>query len=91
MQVLAVAFVASTFCMCGLSHAATNGRHPSASSVLTRTFRMGFIPFPPDTTPQAAEEVAQFIRGNADIVAQHMESVPWTEALNGATVSSEYS
>jgi hypothetical protein len=44
---------------------------------------MGFTPFPPDDTPEAAKDVTQFIKANSDIVAQHMESVPWTEALNG--------
>jgi hypothetical protein len=55
-----------------------------ADSPTARTFRMGFTAFPPDDTPQGAEIVNQFIHANADIVAQHMESVPWAEALSGA-------
>ena len=55
-----------------------------ASSRSTRSFRMGFIPFPPDDTPEAIERVNRFIQANADIVGEQMESVPWTEALSGA-------
>lgn len=55
-----------------------------ADSPSGRTFRMGLTAFPPDDTPQGAEIVNNFIHANADIVAQHMESVPWTEALSGA-------
>jgi hypothetical protein len=50
----------------------------------TRTFRMGFTPFPYDITPEAVTETRTFLRENADIIAFHMESVPWTEALSGA-------
>jgi hypothetical protein len=81
-NVSAVTIAALTLCVYGLLHAET-GAAPAAASPQTRTFRMGFTPFPPDDTPQAAKDVTQFIRANADIVAQHMESVPWTEALNG--------
>src|ERR1700684_4340053 len=41
-------------------------------------------PFVPDTTPEAVNQVNQFIKENADIVAEHMESIPWAEALSGA-------
>lgn len=54
---------------------------PGSAGPQTRSFRMGFTPFPPDDTLQAVQDVTQFIKANADIVAQHMESVPWTEAL----------
>jgi hypothetical protein len=49
----------------------------------TRAFYMGFTPFVSDITPEAHEDMVQFFKQNADIVAQHMESVPWTEALSG--------
>ena len=48
-----------------------------------RAFRMGFTPFPYDITPEAVTDTREFLRGNADIIAFHMESVPWTEALTG--------
>jgi hypothetical protein len=54
------------------------------SAKRTRPFHMGFTPFPPDSTEEAYNEMANFLRKNGDIVAQHMESVPWTEALSGA-------
>jgi hypothetical protein len=65
----------------GLLRAETKRVMPASSP--TRMFRMGFTPFPPDNTTQAAKDVTEFIKQNADIVAQHMESVPWTEALTG--------
>jgi len=71
----AVALLAIMF-----SAAGTQAQQPSRKA---RAFRMGFTSFPSDTTPEAYNDMALFIRGNADIIAQHMESVPWTEALNG--------
>jgi hypothetical protein len=52
-----------------------------------RTFRMGFTPFPYDMTEEAVKDTYKFIAGNADIVAHHMESVPWIEALRGQPFS----
>jgi uncharacterized protein (TIGR03067 family) len=46
-----------------------------------RNFRMGFTGFAHDTTLQAVTETRQFVRDNADIVAHHIEGVPWAEAL----------
>ncbi len=56
-----------------LSGAETN--HP------TRPFHMGFTAFPPDVTPQAIEYTREFVRTNADLIAHHIEGVPWAEAL----------
>ncbi len=53
----------------------------------TRPFRMGFTPFPYDMTLEAITDGKKFFAGNADIMAQHMESIPWTEALNGKPFS----
>ncbi len=49
----------------------------------SRPFRMGFTPFPYDITPEAVADTRTFLRENADIIAFHMESVPWAEALSG--------
>ena len=57
------------------------GRSVSAEGA--RSFRMGFTPFPYDITTEAVEDTRAFLRENADIIAFHMESVPWTEALSG--------
>src|SRR5436190_12135866 len=46
-----------------------------------RPFRMGFTAFPPDVTAQAIEQTRQFVRTNADLIAHHIEGVPWAEAL----------
>jgi hypothetical protein len=48
---------------------------------------MGFTPFPYDMTEEAVKDTYRFIAGNADIVAHHMESVPWIEALRGQPFS----
>jgi hypothetical protein len=82
-KVSIVVIATLSLCICGLLRAGTDKSILGTASKETRSFRMGFTPFPPDDTPQAAKDVTQFIKNNADIVAQHMESVPWTEALNG--------
>jgi hypothetical protein len=76
-------FSGVVFLLCGAFAA---GRTSYLRSVVqpTRSFRLGFCPFVPDTTPQAVNQVTQFIKENADIVAEHMESIPWAEALSGA-------
>lgn len=48
---------------------------------LTRAFRMGFTAFPHDVTALAVEQTRQFVRTNADLIAHHIEGVPWAEAL----------
>ncbi len=48
-----------------------------------RRFRMGFTPFPYDMTLQAVESTRQFLREHGDIVAFHIEGVPWAECLEG--------
>src|SRR6185436_5120971 len=50
----------------------------------TRPFLMGFTGFPPDFTPQAVLAMRKFVKENADLIAHHIEGVPWTEALSGA-------
>jgi hypothetical protein len=46
-----------------------------------RPFRMGFTAFPPDVTAEALKQTRQFVRTNADLIAHHIEGVPWAEAL----------
>jgi hypothetical protein len=52
-----------------------------------RTFYMGFTPFPADISLPALQEMQEFLPANSDIIAQHLEGVPWTEALNGQPFS----
>ena len=54
---------------------------PAAPAARSRPFRMGFTAFPHDITPEAVEETRRFVRANADLIAHHIEGVPWTEAL----------
>jgi hypothetical protein len=80
---MALTVVVSLACSSGAVFSATN---LPEGNTQPRTFRMGFTPFAPDDTPEAVAQVTQFIRANADIVAEHMESVPWSEALNGSAL-----
>jgi hypothetical protein len=54
-----------------------------AAGPTNRPFRMGFTGFVYDMTPQAVAESRKFVRENGDILAHHIEGVPWTQALNG--------
>ena len=47
----------------------------------TRSFRMGFTGFCYDVTPEAVGASRTFVRENGDIIAHHIEGVPWAEAL----------
>jgi len=49
----------------------------------TRRFRMGFTGFVYDITPEAVSASRKFVRENGDILAHHIEGVPWAEALSG--------
>jgi hypothetical protein len=69
---------------------AVDGSQPSAAAgECSRPFRMGFTAFPHDFTPQAVEETRTFVRANADLIAHHIEGVPWTEALRAGPFSKE--
>lgn len=48
-----------------------------------RTFRMGFTGFVYDTTLEAVTASRAFCRENGDILAHHIEGVPWATALAG--------
>jgi uncharacterized protein (TIGR03067 family) len=48
-----------------------------------RSFRMGFTGFVPDLTPEAVAGARAFVRENGDILAHHIEGVPWAESLAG--------
>lgn len=62
-----------------LPGASAQGDQPTGS----RKFRMGFTGFVYDITPEAVAASRKFVRENGDILAHHLEGVPWTEALNG--------
>ena len=55
----------------------------------TRHFRMGFTGFPHDFSIEAVLDAREFSRQNADIIAHHIEGVPWAEMLAGKPFSAE--
>lgn len=54
-----------------------------AAEPASRPFRMGFTGFPHDVTAEAVNQTREFVRTNADLIAHHIEGVPWAEALRG--------
>ena len=54
-----------------------------------RHFRMGFTGFPHDFSIEAVVDARQFSRQNADIIAHHIEGVPWAELLADKPFSDE--
>jgi uncharacterized protein (TIGR03067 family) len=48
-----------------------------------RAFRMGFTGFVYDITPAAVADSRKFVRENGDLLAHHIEGVPWAEAVSG--------
>jgi uncharacterized protein (TIGR03067 family) len=47
-----------------------------------RSFRMGFTGFVHDITLEAVTASRKFVRENGDLLAHHIEGVPWAESLN---------
>ena len=66
---------------------ANSNTEPQSSTV--RHFRMGFTGFPSDITLEAVLEAREFSRQNADILAHHIEGVPWAESLYEKPLSEE--
>ena len=66
--------------VCSQAPAQDGARAPAAER--SRAFRMGFTAFPHDITIEAVEQTRQFVRTNADLIAHHIEGVPWAEALH---------
>lgn len=60
-------------------------KEPSGQSPPTgeRRFRMGFTGFVYDITPEAVAASHKFCRENGDLIAHHIEGVPWAEAHSG--------
>ncbi len=46
-----------------------------------RRFRMGFTGFPHDISLEAVAEAHKYCREFSDVIAHHIEGVPWAEAL----------
>lgn len=71
---------------CASPGAATGSTGASSSSGGgTRTFDMGFTPWPYDATLEAIDWTWSTLRADGDVVSQHIEEgVPWPEAASGA-------
>lgn len=55
----------------------------------TRSFKMGFTPFPYDYTDEAVDFTYSNINYHSDMVVHHFDNgVPWEEALNGSNMPS---
>lgn len=75
----------SLLAACGGSSSGGGGdQNPPPPPAPTRSFYMGFTPWPYDATQAAVDDVNQRIQDNGDIVDHHiMVGVPWEEALQG--------
>src|SRR4051812_22025608 len=60
-----------------------------AQETAKRHFRMGFTGFPDDYSLEAVQEARSFSQKNADIIAHHIEGVPWAELLADKPFSDE--
>jgi hypothetical protein len=60
-----------------------------AQQAKPRHFRMGFTGFPHDFTAQAVANAHDFCKTNGDIIAHHIEGVPWAECLKDLPLSAE--
>ena len=60
-----------------------------AQESVKRHFRMGFTGFPYDYSLEAVQEARNFSQKNADIIAHHIEGVPWAELLADKPFSGE--
>ena len=76
--------VTSVLAACGGSSSGGGGGTTPPPPAPTRSFYMGFTPWPYDATQAAVDDVNQRIQDNGDIVDHHvMVGVPWEEALQG--------
>jgi len=55
----------------------------ASESQAPRRFLMGFTSWSSGTTPEATQATYEFISHSADAITEHIEGVPWTEALSG--------
>ena len=63
---------------------------PTLPPIETRSFELGFTPWPYDATATAVNFVYSEIALRGDFIAHHLDAgVPWEEALNGLAYSAE--
>src|SRR5262245_6081255 len=78
-------FLASAALLLSLAASAAT----AADEPARRSFRMGFTPFPYDMTEKAVAETRRFVKTHGDLVAFHIEGVPWAESLEGKPFNPE--
>jgi len=66
-------------------------KDPVVKELETRTFYLGFTPFPPELSLEAIDDVYNFIGEHGDLIAHHFDGgIPWDEALAGELYSDNY-
>ena len=79
--------------LAGLLHACGGGSSttaPPPAPIETRSFELGFTPWPYDATANAVNFVYTEVALRGDFIAHHLDAgVPWEEALNGLPYSAE--
>lgn len=75
---------------CGGSSSGSSGTAPPPAPIETRSFELGFTPWPYDATATAVNFVFSEVALRGDFIAHHLDAgVPWEEALNGLPYSAE--
>jgi len=74
----------------GAPHAPESTSATTVELPRKRAFRMGFTGFVHDITPEAVAASRKFVRENGDILAHHIEGVPWAEALGDLPFSKKF-
>lgn len=74
-----------------LSCGGKSGGDDGKNSGESRSFYMGFSPWPYDNTQSAVDWVYSSIRNDGDIISQHIEEgVPWPEAYSSAAFDASF-
>lgn len=77
------------FITCGL-YGCGSTRKDNPDPLVTRSFFMGFTPFPYEATVPATQETYNNINLNSDIIAHHFDGgVPWVEAATNASYNTQ--
>ena len=86
LTLLGIVALAGVLQACGSS----SGTAPPPATVETRSFELGFTPWPYDATAIAVNFVYSEVALRGDFIAHHLDAgIPWDEALNGLAYSAE--
>ncbi|MDJ0795093.1 MAG: hypothetical protein QNI98_12740 [Woeseiaceae bacterium] len=68
----------------------SSGTAPPPAPIETRSFELGFTPWPYDATANAVNFVYSEVALRGDFIAHHLDAgIPWEEALNGLPYSAD--